>query len=149
MFDIRFTATEPEPQDGDWFGLDGEVIFGEYAESFVAPMGPWARVDYERQWSDAAARLLAGAESSAFFTSAFRFWWAAWRVGDELVVQEEFLTPERLAALGPRPDLRRAPYELLGPLETETEDGERISEWRVPFADVATFLERHSRRTVG
>ena len=149
MFDIAFTAAEPEPQDGDWFGLEGRVVLGRHAESFLAPMWPWARADYERQWGDAAARLLAGVESSAFFTSAFRFWWAAWRVDDELVLHEEFLTPECLAALGARPDLRRAPYELLGPLETHTQDGERISEWRVSVADVAAFMERHSRRTAG
>jgi hypothetical protein len=85
----------------------------------------WSRADYERQWCEAAERLAAGAPSTAFFTTAFKFWWPMWRDGAAVLAHEEFLHPDRLAVLGPAPDLSRAPYE-----------------WRLTFADIEAFLAR-------
>ncbi len=102
----------------------------------------WSRADYERQWCEAAERLAAGAPSTAFFTTAFKFWWPMWRDGAAVLAHEEFLHPDRLAVLGPAPDLSRAPYQLVGEYRAVTEDGERLSEWRLTFADIEAFLAR-------
>ncbi|MFL5617701.1 MAG: hypothetical protein ACJ79A_04825 [Gemmatimonadaceae bacterium] len=144
MFNIEFTAAEPELQDEGWNGLWGCVTLGEYRESFVASLSIWSKQDYEQQWRDAAERLVAGAPSTAFLTSAFQFWWSMWRSGATVRVHEELLTPERLAMLGPSPDLTRAPYELLGEYVGVNEEGAAISEWRIDLADIEAFLARRA-----
>ena len=67
-------------------------MLGGHSEEFVALLGRWERADYERHWREAAARLVAGADRTAFFTSAFEDRWTMWRQGEEIVVQEHFLS---------------------------------------------------------
>ena len=89
MFDISFVGVEPELQDDGWYSLAGEVILGDYRESVLASLTVWSRSDYERQWIEAASQLVNGEERSAFFTSAFQFWWAMWRAVQLLVRQQK------------------------------------------------------------
>ena len=145
VFDISFLGAEPELQDDGWYGLAGQVCLGEYRESFLAPLDVWSREQYEGQWHEAAARLVAGEERSAFFTSAFQSWWAMWRHGALLYVHEELIVPQRFATLGAAPDLTRAPYQLLGPYAAVSQDGDPISEWQLSLDDVREFLRRRSR----
>ena len=145
MFDISFLGTEPELQEEGWYGLTGRVSIGEYRESFLASLEVWSREQYEAQWLEAAARLVAGEERSAFFTSAFQSWWAMWRQGALVHVHEELIVPQRFATLGPTPDLTRAPYQLLGPYAAVGQDGEPISEWQFSLDDVREYLRRRSR----
>jgi hypothetical protein len=144
LFDIAFTSDTLERQDegeAGWDGLRGRTTLGAYAEGFVAPVGTWTRTDYERQWVEAARRLLGPAARAAFFTAAFRFWWVMWREGEVIFVHEEFLTPERLAGVA---DSGAAPYHLIGDRRTHSLDGAPISEWRISAADVRGYVERHS-----
>ena len=144
MFDIAFLSSEAELQDEGWYGLWGEVILGAHRESFLASLSLWSRSDYEQQWLDAAERIVTGTERSAFVTSAFQFWWAMWRDGAEVRVHEELLTAERPEPLGDSPDITRVPYELIRPYERITEEGEKLSEWRVATSDIEAFLARRA-----
>ena len=142
MFDIRFLEEPPEPWEPGGEALWGEITVGDYRERFLAPTGFWPRERYVRQWQEAGARFAAGAERTAFFTTAWQFWWTLGRAGDEVLVQEELLTGERIAVLGAAPDPERVPYELLEPVQLRNEDGHEISTWRVPLADVIAFTDR-------
>lgn len=146
MFDIAFTSAPPEPLEEGGFGLWGELTLGREREGFLAPLALWQRVDYERQWAEAAARLLGGASTSAFVTVAWHSWWPMWRTGDRIRVQEQLLLGEFLAPLGPTPDVHRTPYELLAPCPTDLSEGHRVSTWHVTLADIAAFAAR--RRVV-
>jgi hypothetical protein len=141
MFDIEFIEDDPEMQEEGWYGLWGRTTMGKFSERFLASLSLWSRADYERQWLEAARRLLAGEERTAFFTNAFQFWWIMWREGSEIVVRQQFLIPELLEELGPAPDLKRTPYELIGPRETDGEPDEQISEWRISVANMQAFLD--------
>ena len=143
MFDIRFVDAPPEPLEEVGFGLWGEVTLGEYRERFLAPLVVWSRERYEQQWREAAVRFLEGAERTAFFTVAWQFWWTMAREGQDVLVQEELITGERAAMLGPAPDPNVVPYELLQPIRLRSEDGQHISTWHVTLADVASFAARH------
>ena len=146
MFDIEFIADEPEMQEDGWYGLWGRTTMGDFSERFLAPLSIWSREDYERQWVAGARRLLADEHRTAFFTSAFQFWWVMWREGADVFVHQQFLVPELVAELGPDPDLGRTPYQLIGPREThDDESGAAVSEWRITLADVRDFLERRTR----
>jgi hypothetical protein len=139
MFDIAFVSDVPEQQPEGWVGLWGRVQLGAYAEDFLAPLGPWQPSHYERQWMEAARRLLGPAARAGFFTAAFRFWWVMWRQGEMVIVHEHLLTPERLEGLT---DWQAAPYQLIGEHRSTSEDATRISEWRLGVADIEGFLVR-------
>lgn len=145
MFDISFISEEPEVDDEGRVTLLGEITLGDESERFLASLERWTREDYERQWQEAAQRLLDGEARTAFFTSAFGFWWVMWQDAGDIRVQEELLLPERLANL-PRPeDLTRTPYELVEEYCRTTEDGESISEWRLKIPDIERFVRGWSR----
>ncbi len=144
MFDITFLSDTPERQPEGWEGLWGRTQLGADAEDFLAPLGPWQRADYERQWIEAARRLL-GPHQAAFFTAAFRFWWGMWREGEEVVAHEEFLIPERLAGLT---DWQAAPYQLIRNRRAFSKDGEPISEWRFAAVDIEGFVVRRGGQYV-
>jgi len=65
--DIFFDSGDPVPYDEEgWLGLPGRTILGDFTESFIAPPGWWSRPAYEQQWLEAATRLIARNEPSAF-----------------------------------------------------------------------------------
>lgn len=141
MFDIVFVSDEAEQQPDGWLGLWGRTQLGTWEENFLAPLDEWQRFDYERQWIEAAARLLGPAARAAFFTAAFHLWWVMWREGAEVTVHEQLFTPERLAAVT---DWRAAPYHLIGDRCSADEDGTTSSEWFIGVADIESFLARRS-----
>jgi CdiI N-terminal domain len=145
LFDIAFLTDTPERQDQDGAGRDGlrgRTTLGDYTEEFLAPLDHWSRSDYERQWFEAANRVLGEAARAAFFTAAFRFWWTMWRESEVILVHEELLTPERLAHVT---DYGVVPYHLIEDRRTHSEDGAPISEWQITVADVRGFLKRRCR----
>jgi hypothetical protein len=139
MFDIAFTSNTPERQPEGWVGLWGRTQLGVCVEDFLAPLGSWQRADYERHWIEAARRLLGPAARAAFFTAAFRFWWVMWREGDEILVHEELLLPERLEALT---NWQATPYQLIRDRQTTSDDGTPVSEWRLAISDIEGFVAR-------
>jgi hypothetical protein len=143
MFDITFVSDEAERQPEGWECLPGRTTLGDCSEDFLAPLGPWRRSDYERQWIEAARRLLSPAARAGFFTVAFQFWWVLWREGEVVVAHEELLLPDRLAGLT---DWQTAPYQLIGERRAISKDGEPISEWRVSVADIEDFLLRRGAK---
>ena len=78
MFDIEFICDEEEVSDEGWHALRGRITIGKFSEEFLATIQPWTRSQYECQWIEAAQRLLDGSDRTAFFTSAFQFWWVMW-----------------------------------------------------------------------
>jgi hypothetical protein len=141
VFDIEFTRDEAELQEDGSYGLWGRITLGDYAEEFLVPIGPWLRRDYERQWIEAARRLLGATARAGFFTDAFRAWWTMWREGERVYVHEELLVGGRMAGVT---DFSVAPYELITGHRTHTEDGQAISEWEIRAGDVRDFVERRA-----
>jgi len=142
VFDIEFIADEPEYLDeGEdaWVALRGRTTLGDYQEEFVASLGNWSRADYQRQWIEAARRLLGGTDRTGFFTSAFQFWWVMWREGDAVYVHEQLLVGDTLGSFDPAD-----PYHQIAERETVSDDGTEISEWRLEIADIEDFLARRA-----
>ena len=136
MFHIEFIDHEPELQEDGWLGLWGRITLGEYEERFLAPVGYWSRADYERQWLEAARRLLRSADRTGFFTAPYRFWWTMWRDGERVFVHEELITPERYAG----PYDGTPPYQIIEDRVTHNDEGEQISEWEISLQDIRAYL---------
>jgi hypothetical protein len=141
MSDITFLDAELEVQEDGWLALRGQIVLGDFAEEFLASLGPWSRPQYERQWIEAAQRIVTGRfEYTAFVSSAFQFIWAMWLIGDEVLVQEKLLMTDTLISPFDPSD----PYRQVGQHESESDDGTHVSEWKITVEDLRAFIERHA-----
>jgi hypothetical protein len=140
MFYIGFT-TPPRTDEEGWPHALGGVDLGSESDAFAADLGSWRPSDYERQWRAGVARLAAGHGSTALITSYagpnadFHAMRPMWRVGGTVFVQDRLVLGE-LVATGAAEEF----YALVGERRTVSDNGELISEWSVPFADVVAFL---------
>ena len=108
---------------------------------FDAPLSFWREGDYEAQWREGVERLIAGAEASALVTrmedpadEQILQFWALYRLDETVAVHEHLWVPE----FG-----RLKPEEIYGAVRSyqpESNDGEQVSEWRLPVSDFAAYL---------
>ncbi len=122
----------------------GQITIDEFQETFDAPLQHWRREGYLAHWLEAADRLIAGAERSAFVTSMnvpehanFIVWWPAYRRGQVVLVQQQVLFMDRLS--GPFSEAHLFDF-VPDHLEVD-EDGERVSQWDTSIADIGHFAD--------
>ncbi len=138
MFDIALDH-ELETVDGALF-YRGQITIGDYTESFLAAGWLWTPERYENQWRAAVAAVLGSPGKSAFVTSFthpdahHNVIWPAWRMGDRVEIQNRLLLREIAGIL----DVDRI-HEVVGEHQLRSEDGEEISNWSLPVADLAAF----------
>ena len=142
MFDIEFIPDEPHfsSEDG-WSGLWGRVRLDDFTERFVAPLGKWHQSDYEEQWIEGAQRLIDGEHKSAFVVEAGRLWWTAWRESSKIYIQQQLLIDRHYSPAWTA-TAANLPYDLIGARESQSEDGEELSEWLITLDDLREFLSR-------
>lgn len=145
MFDIAFTDAEPEIEKELGLIQWGRTTLGLFSERFAAPLGVWSTADYERHWQESVQRLLNGEESTRLFISTFQFWWNLWREEENVYVQQQLLMDDDLAEHFSRGDF----YSSIAPRTTVTDEGEKISEWRVGLDDLRRFSERAEANATG
>lgn len=143
MFAIRFL---PEMPEGSVIGNSappGEIVLGDYQESFTSLIGFWSPLDYQNHWVSALHRLVDERKRSCLITSLHDLdvaeilhWWLLYPDGDDARVQNALLP---LKALRPRFD-SSDPYGAIAPHRTVNDDGLEISEWTVPVTAIRAFL---------
>lgn len=125
----------------------GEISIGSFSEEFGVVTHYWAPRQYEEQWVSALGQLASGAVKGAIIASiddpaipGGRAWiWAFYRDGEDVVFQNILLFLDECApAFSPTDPLPCVPDR-----ETVSEDGEPISEWRVPLTGLETSVEVH------
>jgi len=135
MFDIRF-IDEPNPED-ESLAL-GELVLGASTERFQSELTYWSRSAYEQSWSAALQHFATNRDRTVLITSyngpqaAHHFAWNLWRLGDYVIFQERLYLVGEVA-----PELDSTePWNSSPERSTFSEDGQRVSEWRVPLSDV-------------
>jgi hypothetical protein len=152
-FSIRFT-------DQMWRGdgallLPGELIFNDVIETFTAAVDPasdWRRIHYEQQWRDGLKRIMDGKDSSCLITALpspspypdthladSLLYWPMYRIEDQVVFQPHVRRADKL----PRGFNPTKPYRIVRKKTVK----EKVSEWRVSFADIVDFYERMPTET--
>lgn len=141
MFYIGF-KTAPRMDSEGRRHASGGIELGSDSDGFVADLSVWSPQEYEAQWREGVARLAAGERSSALVTSyagagaAFHFMWPMWRVGTDVVFSERLVPGEVIPDTG----IAEAFYRSVGERRPYSDDGDPISEWIVPLAEVLAFL---------
>ena len=144
MFRIGFDGDERTKVGGLAVGT---IVIGSFRERFESPLHFWQQPNYEGQWHQAIRRLVDGAESTALITDLhdpalanFIRWWPKYQIGAEARIHNQLLFMEHL----------REPFDLgdvyahVPHYEQTTEDGDRLSEWSVPLADLERFVDGRS-----
>ena len=147
-FSICFTG-EPDQHLGDdpneSYAL-GRIVAGALDEGFASALYEWSKRDYEVQWLDSLRRLIAGDKKVVLITqyvnpahSSHLEWWALYRGEDDMVyVQNHLRFYDQFGSNFSVADANR----FLAERTTLNEEGNRISEWEVPFAEIALFVDR-------
>lgn len=111
----------------------GEIQIDDFKELFHSDFSFWSKLDYENHWIKASEEL-SGGNAVCFITSItdpnnsnFIRSWACYPINGDLVFQEQILFLEELN----RPLNLNEPHSNTLPYESVTEDGDKISEWRV------------------
>lgn len=140
QFEIQFLKPIKDKVELELLGANsgayGQIKLADYTETFRSPFDVWSSGDYTRQWNEAIHRIREGAESTCFIVSVFppltcpNFEsWIIWRQGTEFHVQNTYLVFfENLRHVDPF-----NPYGIIGSYHTVSEDGERISDWKLPL----------------
>jgi hypothetical protein len=147
-FMISFTDEPDEYLDDDPTvpSAIGRIVAGTLDEEFSSTLYEWDKQAYQSHWLHSLERFLAGDEKAVLITSYVNpreasnlQWWSLYR-GDADIVHvqnhlpfydqfdREFSVAEASSFLHDR--------------TTVSEDGDVISEWDVPLADVKLFFEQ-------
>lgn len=129
-------------------GLDlitatGEIVVGEFSETFQADLSYWREGEYEASWRENVERLALGYDRAALITSIsdprsanFVFWWPMYRIGQQVILQNHVLFLDELdGTFTPG----RA-HDFVPTRVNVNEEGEEISEWVLPISSFSTYL---------
>jgi hypothetical protein len=123
----------------------GEIVLGEFSELFLASLSFWTKAQYEAHWREALNRIVQNVSPSGLITTMydpvvanFIFWWPMYRQGSDVIVHNQMLL---LMEIEERLDPNN-PYSLIPEYYRVSEDGEKVSEWRISIGDVCTFLQQ-------
>ena len=141
MFYIGF-KTAPRTDSEGRRHASGGIELGSASDGFVADLSVWSLLVFVVFWCEGVARLAAGERSSALVTSyagagaAVHFLWPMCRGGTDLVFSERLVPGEAIPDTG----IAEAFYRSVGERRPYSDDGDPISEWTVPLAEVLAFL---------
>ncbi len=144
-FSIRFLPESCQEIEHDSMETAGEIVLGEFRESFVASLSFWTKAQYEVHWREALNRIVKDVSPSCLITTMydpavanFIFWWPMYRQGHDIIVHNQMLL---LMEIEERFDPNN-PYSSIPEYYSVSEDGEKISEWRISIGDISAFLEQ-------
>src|SRR4051812_7305867 len=139
-FTIAFTD---ETLEDDPLVAAGIVQIGSQRESFHSVLGFWSVETYRAHWITALRRLLSGGGMSCLLTSGpdparanFFTAWALYPSGGQVYVQNHLIFADELDGTFD-PD---AAWRYIGLRATRDEEGNRVSEWRIPRTDIEEFV---------
>jgi contact-dependent growth inhibition (CDI) system CdiI-like immunity protein len=147
-FSICFTG-EPDQYLGDDPNVPyamGRIVAGGLDEGFASTLYEWSKSDYEAQWLRSLEQLIVGSTKVALITqyvnpseSSNLEWWALYRGENDMVyVQNHLRFYDQLGSDFSVADASRFLAERI----TVNGDGNRISEWEVPFTEIKLFVDR-------
>jgi len=122
MFAIRVLPTSQSKNEPRL----AEIKIGDFVERFVCGYPSQVVDQLESRWKAELRRLVAGATAVALIHDP-RFAWIIWREGNRCYIQQ------KLSSDGS--------FQTVGERYTITEEGDKVSEWVIEFAEIVRFLE--------
>ena len=120
----------------------GVLIMGNAKEGFYSSLYDWKKQQYESQWQRAIRVLLSESSKAALIVeylspevASHLEWWAMYREGETVYLQNQLLFYEQLAT----PFSLDSPFASLHDRATIDPEGTSISEWSVSLSEVEQF----------
>ena len=147
-FEIVFEGEAWTDEDGPWRSL--RLTLRDFVEEHHADLSNWSVQEYEAQWVRELNAIANSRDRGALITSihdpsnAYRVWaWPMWRDGDNVHFQNRLLF-----MLEPKPGFD--PFHVadyIGNHKLHSEDGELLSQWTVPIAEIRSFIDRQQNQS--
>lgn len=119
----------------------GQIVFGTFVEEFESILTVWSPERYDQQWREGIQKLLDGGSKSCLIISlwsdsnGFGFcWWPLYRVEEQVIAQNALIWDPEMFDRNFDPN---NPYQFVPEHRSVSEDGHQISEWSVPFNEIA------------
>lgn len=123
-------------------GYNGFIRIGDMQESIYCPVVTWSIREYKKQWKDALERLKNHTTSCLITGFVIKNgepeleWWPMYKIENKIYVQNQWLWGENYKErIGDKPFTPDTCYDFVQPRKTFTEEGEKISEWSVPYCE--------------
>ncbi len=140
MFSIKFTNQE-QLKFSKTNEILGEIILGEFKETFLASLNYWSIGEYQAQWTEGLIRLVNDEGRSCLITNMFdpniaNFinWWPIYREGRKLIFHNQIYFIKK-KGFDPH-----NPYVNIEERRTISETGVPISEWEISIDDINEYL---------
>ncbi|HEX2982217.1 MAG TPA: hypothetical protein VHO28_01605 [Ignavibacteriales bacterium] len=126
--------------------IAGQIKINSFVESFNMSIFTWRPQDYFDQWESAIAQLLRQKDSTAVLISEitspckddYYFCWTLYRYDKSVHIQNNLIFLNKLKG---KFDINKlASYSPSR--KTETEDGEKISEWHASIKDFEDYFKK-------
>jgi hypothetical protein len=149
MFDINFITNKSSPGSETPIAL-AEIHLGDFREQFEVSLEYWSKGQYQRQWLEGITRIINGDSKSCLITSIynpkyanFLCWWTLYRNYDRCYVHNGILFLEGIKQIF---DINKI-YNYIETRITVNEDGDMISEWSLPIADLEVWWKTQNQET--
>lgn len=139
-FDLKITDEVGE------YGNISELHLGDTIERFATSLEFWSAEDYRVQWLNSIGGALEGKQDflleslgAPLAKHNFVIVWVMYPAGDMINFQERLLDLS--------PDFKEVDdlHGLIGPLETVSEDGQKISTWKVERKHLEAYFRKCKR----
>ena len=146
MFWIGFTKEALPFAEPDEEGVVGLLLLGSHEEAFVAHTYAWSEQRYVDEWRKALHLALSGRQAALITDmrtpsqSSHLVWWPVWKVGDEIIFQNQLLFFAKHGLTGTGMEIDQL-YGLIGKHDSKNKQGVPVSEWSVSLNDVEAFLK--------
>jgi CdiI N-terminal domain len=118
--------------------MEGEIIIGDFQETFLISLEYWGIEDYKRQWAEGLDRIKIH-EQSCLVSSVqdptkapWLNWWVLYKEGAKIFIQNQLFVNELYkVTIGKSAFTPETCYKYISPRITHTDEGEEISEWSI------------------
>ncbi|CBJ80225.1 conserved hypothetical protein [Xenorhabdus bovienii str. Jollieti] len=123
--------------------LPSSIIIDDFKEEFHLPITYWSLIDYKKSWYNALKEGLHKKNHAALAVSMydpisvnFIFIWIIYFEGEDVFLQNQTLFIEDCQNFSPS-----KLNDFIDPRYTETENGDRVSEWSTDINSILEFYK--------
>ncbi len=125
----------------------GQIVIGNFKETFHSSLSYWTTENYLEQWMNGALRIINGYKRSCLVismydpkTANFIFLWDLYRIGEVVYIQNRILFTDDINGNFTETKI----YDYIPKRLTHDEEGQRFSEWTTNVGSIINFFSRYS-----
>jgi hypothetical protein len=121
----------------------GEILLGNFKETFESSLSFWSINAYKRQWNDAITRIVNGENKVCLVTSMndpehanFIIWWPIYNEGNQIYFHNSLFFFKDLKEQFDENNI----YKYVPDHSLDTESKYKISEWKLEIESLINYL---------